>query len=199
MSKEEQESIAEDLVSKKRNRSGPNCSLRRTELGGYAFSLTQTDMRFALCKESLLFDKSIKIGLKGVYGSLTDIELCGITKFNSVDELSVRYSKLNALGYGGKFVKYDKKYCPEGALFPFVRFRGLKNMELIDEGCIWIGNRFEHPRVFVANEVANWLCPYSPGGFARIDPFRPYFQVIEILPKLMNKYHYPDIDLPGLV
>lgn len=199
MSENLQETCSENSVGERRKRNGPNYNLRRTELGGYAFSLTQTDIRFALCKESLLFEKSVSIGLKKIYGSIRDIELCAITECDSVDELADRYEKLNALGYGGEFAKYDKQYCPEGALFPFVRFKGRKNLELIDEGCIWIGSRFEYPRIFVANEVANWLCPYSQGGTVRIDPFRPYFQVVQILPKLMNKHHHPDIDLPGLV
>lgn len=130
---------------------------------------------------------------------MRDVELCSILEFDSVDELSNRYLRLNELGYGGEFEKYDKQYCPEGALYPFVRVRGRKKYEIIDTGCIWVGTRFEYPRIFVDNDVANWLCPYSQGGSVRIDPFRPYFQVIQIMPKLMNKYHHPDIELTGLL
>lgn len=199
MSEQLQENLEESSTKKRRNRNGPNYNLRLTELGGYAFSLTQTDVRFALCRESLLFEKGISIGLKRIYGSFKDIELCAVTEFNSVDELSTRYDRLNALGYGGEFAKYDKQYCPEGALFPFVRYRGLKKIEVVDEGCIWVGNRFEYPRIFVANEVANWVCPYSEGGTVRVDPFRPYYQVIGMMSKLMNKHHYPDLNLSSIV
>lgn len=130
---------------------------------------------------------------------MRDAEACSLCEFDSVSSLSDRYEKLDQVGYGGKFEKYEKQYCPEGALFPFVRVRGRKNFQFIDTGCIWIGTRFEYPRIFVRNEVANWLCPYSPGGYVRKDPFRPYHQVIQILPRLMNKAHHPDIEIPGLL
>lgn len=172
---------------------------RYGDSGHFYFSIPQADNRFALCKESLLFERGVLVKFKKIYGSMRDVELCSILEFDSVDALSERYDKLNQLGYGGEFERYDKQYCPEGALFPFVRVRGRKKYEIIDTGCIWAGTRFEYPRIFVDNDVANWLCPYSPGGFPRKDPFRPYYQVIQITSKLMNKLHHPDIQLPGLI
>lgn len=172
---------------------------RYGDSGHFYFSLAQVENRFALCKESLLYDRSVVLRYKKIYGSMRDMELCSITEFESVSELSARYDKLNQIGYGGEFERYDKQYCPEGALILFVRVKGRRKYEIVDTGCIWLGSRFEYPRIFVDNDVANWLCPYSPGGFARKDPFRPYYQVIQILPKLMNRAHHPDIDLPGLL
>lgn len=169
------------------------------ESGHFYFSLAQTESRFALCKEALLYERVVNLKFKKIYGSMRDVELCSIAEYESVGELSARYNKLDQLAYGGEFEKYDKQYCPEGALYPFVRVKGRKNYEIVDTGCIWVGTRFEYPRIFVDNDIANWLVPYSPGGFVRKDPFRPYAQVIQIMSKLTNTAHHPDLDMPTIL
>jgi hypothetical protein len=172
----------------------------RLGVSGYPyFGKAQTDNRFALCKESLLYEGGIILRFKKIYSSLRDIELCSITDFDSVDELSERYKKLDSLGYGGEFEKYDKSYSPEGALYPFLRVRGRRKYEFIDSGCIWIGTKFKYPLIFVNNDIANWISPYSPGGLVRKEPFLPYFKIREIMPRLMNQNRYADLDVDGLV
>lgn len=171
---------------------------RYSESGHFIFSRTETDNRFALCRESLLYSKGIYLYLKGVYPSLLEIEsFCVLSpdKF----EMKRKYEDLSDLGYGGQFLKYEKGFCPEGALFPFLRGKGRKNIEIVDEGCIWLGTRFDYPLIFIENEVANWINPYSKTGRVRIDPFRPYAQVLDLLPKLVNKDKYPDLDLDLII
>lgn len=168
------------------------------ESGHYYFSISQVKNRFALCKECLLFEPRLCLKYKRIYGSLKDIELCSITEYQDLSELTERYERLDNLGFGGEFYSYDKFYCPEGALFPFVRTRGKKNCLPIDTGCIWVGTRFEYPRIFVNNNVAQWVSAYSPSGYARKEPFLPYDKVIDILPMLMNKKRYPDLEIDSI-
>lgn len=169
------------------------------ESGHYYFSLTQTDNRLALCKECLLFEKKVKIRFKKIYESLLDMEQCAITEFSDVRELTKRYQRLDELAFGGEFFPYEKGYLPEGALLPFVRVRGTKRYEIIDTGCIWAGSKYEYPRIFVDNDVANWVCAYSPGGYARKEPFLPYDKIIDILPKLMHKKNYSDLQIETVI
>jgi len=171
---------------------------RYSDDGHFYFSRTQADNRFALCRECLRFKKSTKVRFRRIYGSLKDIEKCSIVEYSSVYVLHERYLRLAGLADGGEYWRYDQDYCPEGSFFPFVR-TSAASYAPIDTGCIWLGTRFEYPRIFVSNEVAKWISPYSPGGFPRVDPFRPYFQVIDILPRLMNKARYPDLDIDTLI
>jgi hypothetical protein len=167
---------------------------RYSDSGHFYFSLTQVDNRFALCKECLRFKKGVKIRLRRVYASTQDVERSAVVEYRSVRDLHTRYFDLAVRADGGEYYKYDKSYCPEGSLFPFVR-TAASSFVPIDTGCIWLGTRFEHPRIFVDNQVAKWISPYSPGGFPRLDPFRPYSEVIDIFSKLMNQSRYPDLDL----
>jgi len=82
----------------------------------------------------------------------------------------------------------------EGAFFPFVRTR-FNSHQAIDEGCIWIGNRSEYPLIYVQNCVAKWVCPYSKCGFVRTEPFLPVDEARKILPRLMNRVIYPDLEV----
>jgi hypothetical protein len=169
------------------------------ESGHYYFSLTQTDNRFALCRACLRFDAKVTIKFKRIYGSMLDVERCSIVKYENLKQLTERYQAIDELAFGGEFYRYDKEYCPEGAFFPFIRATGKTRLEIIDTGCIWLGTKFEYPRVFVDNDVANWLSGYSPGGYPRIKPFLPYDKVIDILPKLMHKKNYSDIELDSII
>lgn len=171
---------------------------RYSDSGHFYFSRTQTDNRFSLCRECLIFEKGIKVRLRRIYGSIADVEKCSIVEPSNVLDLHNRYVSLAMLADGGEYCKYDKELCPEGALFPFVRTK-TASLAPVDTGCIWIGTRFEYPKIFVDNEVARWLSPYSPGGFPRVDPFRPYFQISDFLPKLMNKAWHPDLNINRLV
>lgn len=165
----------------------------------YYFSITQTDNRFALCKECLCYDLKVKIKFKGIYSSMKDMELCSMPEYDFTEQLTERYSRLNEVAYGGEFARYDKGHCPEGALFPFVRLKGSKKFEFIDTGCIWIGSKFSYPLIFVDNDVAHWISPYSVSGYVRQEPFLPFAQVVKIIPKLMNKNIYPDLEIDSLI
>jgi hypothetical protein len=105
-----------------------------------------------------------------------------------------QYFELNQKAWGGEYLDYDKITAPEGAFFPFVRTR-FNSHQPIDEGCIWIGNMSEFPRIYVNNSVARWTCPYSKCGFVRKEPFLPMAEARKILPRLMNKVIYPDLDV----
>lgn len=176
-----------------------NYQERFSDTGHYYFSLTQVDIRFSLCKESLLFEHGIYLYFKKVYRSLRDIEECAVLRGDNKRKLRERYRSLEDLGFGGKFKKYDKEYCPEGAMFPFVRARGRRKLDILDTGCIWLGTRFEYPLVYVDNGVADWVSCYSQTGRVRKDPFRPYYQVVDLVPKLCDKEKYPDLNVDLLL
>lgn len=169
------------------------------ETGHFYFNRTQSDNRFALCKASLLYEKGVILRFKKIYASTRDIELCSLIDFDSVDQLKERYDRLEELGYGGEFEKYDKMVAPEGALFPFLRVRGRVKYEFIDSGCIWIGSKFEHPRIFVDNSVAHFFSAYSPGGTVRTEPFLPYVKIVQMMPQLLNRNRYADLEINGLI
>jgi len=57
-----------------------------------------------------------------------------------------------------------------------------------------IQNKGVQKDFYVANNIAKWVCPYSQGGFVRVEPFLPYAEAKKILPRLMNKRIYPDLD-----
>lgn len=159
----------------------------------------QSVARFDLCREALAFQSNVFIRFKKLYESFAQMEEYSILDCSDSSVLNDKYLQLYELGYGGEFSRYDKFTCPEGALFPFVRLKGRKKFEFIDTGCIWIGTKFDYPRIFVDNSVANWLNPYSHTGFVRTDPFLPYFQVIKIKHKFTSESLYPDIELDSLV
>lgn len=172
---------------------------RWSERGHYYFSLTQVDNRFALCKACLLYNNSVYLKFKGIYDTYLEIEKYAITDYTDLDQLTARYKYIDTFGYGGVHKKYDRSYCPEGALFPFIRSRARSRVDLIDTGCIWLGTRFEYPRIYVENKVATWVSGYSPGGFPRTDPFLPYDKIRDVLPKLMNKSYHSDLDIQHFV
>lgn len=165
------------------------------ESGHFYFSKTEVDARIALCKEALIYKRGINIRFKKIYEGYSDLERCSTVEFQQVSELQDKYARLSEVGYGGEFCFYEKDYLPEGALLLFVRVKGLKRYEFIDEGCIWVGTRFDYPLIFVDNSVANWVCPYSPAGSVRMKPFLPYAQVIKVLPQLMHSRNYPDLEV----
>jgi hypothetical protein len=107
-------------------------------------------------------------------------------------EFTEKYLDLYQRAWGGEYFNVDKFASAEGAFFPFVRTR-FNSHQPIDEGCIWIGSASEYPLIYVANNVAVWVCPYSAGGFVRTEPFLPYAEIRKILPRLMNKRIYPDL------
>lgn len=172
---------------------------RFSESGHFYFSIAQTDTRFALCRDALRFDTKANIKLKRVYQSINDSEDYALTEFTSSFEFQDRYEQVDDCGFGGEFEPYDKGCCPEGAFFPFIRAKGRRKFEIIDTGCIWIGTRFDYPLIYIDNDVANWIGCYSPSGRVRRDPFRPYPDVIDYLPKLSNKERYPDLNVDLLL
>ena len=168
------------------------------ESGHFYFTKTQVDNRFALCKDSLIYETGITIKLKGIYESLSNAENFAVL-LPDKNSLHRQFLYLDNLGYGGKFHRYEKYYCPEGVLFPFVRVRGRKKIEIIDTGCIWMGTRFDLPLIYVDNDVANWISCYSLTGRVRREPFLPYHKIIDALPRLANKERYPDLEIDLMI
>ena len=163
-----------------------------SETGKLLFTEAQTKKRFALCRESLTVNKKYSLRVKKIYSSQKDLESHCLQEFISEDIFTHNYLKLYQRAWGGEYFDYTKIASAEGAFFPFVRTR-FNSHQAIDEGCIWIGNISSYPLIYVANNIANWICPYSQGGFVRIEPFLPYAEARKIMPRLMNKRIYPDL------
>jgi hypothetical protein len=145
-------------------------------------------------KEALTNNKNYTLRVKDIYSSLSEIEENCIADPDKVYLFTPRYFELSEIAWGGKYIDYTTIASPEGAFFPFVRTR-FKSHQPIDEGCIWIGTASEFPLIYVANNVARWTCPYSKCGFVRKEPFLPMAEARKILPRLMNKVMYPDLDV----
>lgn len=163
-----------------------------SETGVLLFTEAQTKKRFALCREALTGNKKYSLRVKKIYTSQKDLESNCAKEFVSEDSFTKKYLTLYQRAWGGEYFDYKKFASAEGAFFPFVRTR-FNSHQPIDEGCIWIGNINCYPLIYVANNIAKWACPYSQGGFVRVEPFLPYAEAREILPRLMNKRLYPDL------
>jgi hypothetical protein len=176
-------------------RRGNQFLYRYSESGGILFSETQTKKRFALCKEALSSNKKYSTRFKYIYESQQDIEKVAITTDDDIDQFTLKYFQLQQFAWGGLYSTYKDFCSPVGAFYPFVRTR-FNSHQAIDEGCIWIGGIDSFPLIYVANNIAKWVCPYSVGGFVRTEPFLPYAEARKILPRLANKKIYPDLDVP---
>lgn len=164
-----------------------------SETGALLFTGAQTKKRFALCREALTGNKKYSLRVKKIYESQKDLESHCIKEYVMQDAFTKNYLELYQRAWGGEYFDYREFCSAEGAFFPFVRTR-FNSHQPVDEGCIWIGNINSYPLIYVANNVAKWVCPYSQGGFVRVEPFLPYAEVKRILPRLMNKRIYPDLD-----
>jgi len=165
-----------------------------SETGALLFTETQTKKRFALCKEALTNKKRYSLRIKDIYESQEDVERNAMKEFQILGLFTDRYFQLQQRAWGGVYFDYNNFAAAEGAFFPFVRTR-FNSHQAIDEGCIWIGNRSEYPLIYVQNCVAKWVCPYSKCGFVRTEPFLPVDEARKILPRLMNKVIYPDLEV----
>ena len=164
-----------------------------SETGALLFTGEQTKRRFALCKESLSNKKSYSVRIKKIYESQIDLEQNCIKKYESELNFTKRYFELYQRAWGGEYFDINKFAAAEGSFFPFVRTR-FNSHQPIDEGCIWLGSASAYPLIYVANNIARWVCPYSRGGYVRCEPFLPYAEAKKILPRLINKRIYPDLD-----
>lgn len=165
-----------------------------SENGSLLFTETQTKRRFALCKEALSNDKNYTFRVKDIYSNLSQIEEKAIADLDKIYLFTKTYFELSQIAWGGRYINYNKIAAPVGAFFPFIRTR-FNSHQPIDEGCIWIGSICEFPRIYVSNSVAKWICPYSKCGFVRKEPFLPAPEARKILPRLMNRVIYPDLDI----
>ena len=165
---------------------------RFSETGTLLFTEAQTKKRFALCREALTGQKKYSLRVKKIYQSQKDLESHCINEFTSEDLFTRKYLELYQRAWGGEYLDYKLFCSAEGAFFPFVRTR-FNSHQPVDEGCIWIGNASCYPLIYVANNVATWVCPYSQGGFVRVEPFLPYAEAKKIIARLMDKRIYPDL------
>lgn len=167
---------------------------RYSENGEILFTETQTKNRLRLCKEALSNDKAYTTRFKSIYESDDDIRYNAMREFQIAGLFTDRYFQLQQRAWGGIYEDYKNLASIEGAFFPFVRTR-FNSHQPIDEGCIWIGSLTMYPLIYVHNNVAKWVCPYSKGGFVRKEPFLPFAEVRKILPRLMNQAIYPDLSI----
>lgn len=165
-----------------------------SENGGLLFTETQTKHRFALCREALSCDKKYTTRFKDIYESRNEIEKHAVAELRTLGGLTDKYFDLQMRAWGGIYIEYGQFASPVGAFYPFVRTR-FNSHQIVDEGCVWIGSISEYPLIYVHNNVAKWVCPYSKGGFVRKEPFLATPEARKILPRLMNKAIYPDLDV----
>lgn len=156
------------------------------------FTANQTDIRIALCRAALCPDKKMILRFKDCYQSDTDIEKFCKTEFLSEEYFNLLIDSLRGLAWGGKYK--SPKCALEGAFYPFVRC--VKRVRPIDSGIIWIGTRYEYPRIWIDNMVATWLCPYSKGGHVMVEPFEPLHRVLDNWARLSDRRFFPFLDLP---
>ena len=164
-----------------------------SETGALLFTKAQTKKRFALCREALTNSKSYSLRIKDIYENQEDLERNAMKEFLIESLFTDKYFQLQQRPWGGVYFNYEELAAPEGAFFPFVRTR-FRTHRAIDEGCIWIGNKSEFPLIYVHNFIAKWTSPISKSGFVRTEPFLPVDEAKKILPRLMNKVIYPDIN-----
>lgn len=165
-----------------------------SESGKILFTENQTKQRFALCKEALSCNKKYTTRFKDIYESRAEIEDHVVTDLVTVDALTDKYFDLQMRAWGGVYIEYGRFSSPVGAFYPFVRTR-FNSHQAIDEGCVWIGGLSEYPLIYVNNNIAKWISPYSPGGYVRKEPFLSAPEAKKILPRLTNKAIYPDLDV----
>jgi hypothetical protein len=139
-------------------------------------------------------NKSYTTRFKDIYESLEEIENNAMKEFEIAGLFTDRYFQLQMRGWGGVYTNYDQSALPEGAFLPFVRTR-FNSQTPVDEGCIWIGSFSEFPRIYVANNVAKWVSPYSNSGYVATEVFLPYAEARKIVSRLSNKRIYPDLDV----
>lgn len=168
-----------------------------SDSGKLIFTKSQTDNRFALCKAALCPTRKYSIRFKAIYAEQSEIEAFSRLEFDEIAFLR-NLVKLHEIGWGGKFKKYEKEYSPEGAFYPFIRFRGAGYIP-IDTGAIWIGARDCYPRIFVDNGIANWIEPYSRSGSVMTEPFDIYSEVSKNMKRLSNKAVFPMLDIVDFV
>lgn len=167
---------------------------RYSESGEILFTENQTKKRIMLCREALSNDKSYSTRFKNIYESCAQIEENAVKEFSTTDFFTAKYFELQQLGWGGLYEDYSKIAAPLGAFFPFVRTR-FNSHQPVDEGCVWIGNLSSYPLIYVANNVARWVSPYSGSGFVRKEPFLPAPEMKKILSKISNRVRYPDLQV----
>jgi len=156
------------------------------------FTASQTDNRFALCKKALCPDRTLLVRIKDCYASEFEIQKYCKLKFLSEEYFSENAKNFSQLAWGGMYTIH--KFALEGAFYPFVRC--MEKTRPVDSGVIWIGTRYEYPRIYVDNLVANWLCPYSKGGYVMTEPFEPLYRVLDNWSRLADRCLYPCLMLP---
>jgi hypothetical protein len=128
------------------------------------------------------------IRLKQVYAGQQEIEKWAITEYSHPRLFDEHLLSLECeLGWNGGTHAYHNSPCVEGSFYPFVRYRGISGSSILDTGCIWIGNRYCFPRIYVDNTLAWWDEPYDKKGEIARDPFLPYFALAEKLQSFLSK------------
>jgi hypothetical protein len=168
---------------------------RFSESGHGLFTKNQTENRFALCRAAICPTSALRVRFKGVYRSQSEVEKFSVQKFIAPEIFTQKYMEIEELGWGGKYVAYDKGCASYGAFYPFVRTSGARGYLPIDSGCIWIGTDTEYPLIFVQNGVATWISPYSPSGYVRTKPFIQWPKIREHLDSLSDGRIYPDLQI----
>lgn len=165
---------------------------KRNQYGWPLFTSNQTENRIALCRKALCPQRDLTLRFKDCYPSEQEI-----VKFCKLQFLSEEYFNENAksiqeMGWGGCYK--TPKSALEGAFYPFVRC--IQRCRPIDTGIVWIGTKYEYPRIYVDNLVANWLCPYSEAGYVMSEPFEPLPRVLQNWSQLADRRRYPSLSLP---
>lgn len=163
-----------------------------TKEGWPVFSSTQTENRIALCKKALCPDRSLIIRFKDCYVSDSEAAKYRKLRFTSEECFNKSAEEIRELAWGGRY--FTPKYAIEGGFYPFVRCA--QKIRPVDAGIIWIGSRYEYPRVLLNNLVASWLCPYTKSGLVMTEPFEPIGKVLSNWSRLSDRRLYPCLTLP---
>ena len=161
-------------------------TVHQTQSGHFIFNKMQSQARLRLCKDAL---RGIRCWLrfKDIYRSQEEAAKYAIQTFIGPETFDAHLQEIECeLGWNGKSNSYENAGLAEGGFYPFARCKGSHGANLIDMGCIWIGNRHCYPRIYVDNELAWWDEPYDLNGELAQFPFLPYSELHSKMHKLRN-------------
>ena len=178
-------------------------TVQEGEDGIWRFSLAQTEIRFAMCWEALSAPR-LNPRLLKCYQQDQEIAEHSRFDFSTPEEFDVIYSRiLLHNSWGGRTHGYLKTKAVEGGFYPFIRYRGSNGKVIADTGCIWIGNRLCHPRIYADNRLAWWDEPVFVTGEVMQRPFLPFPELSPYIRELSDgrysrKYRLNRVDPVGL-
>lgn len=157
--------------------------------GADAFSVSQSKLRIALCRECLNGFSKKQIRIKNIYREdIREIDYC---RKKYAPELPLEFDEIYKELYDFSFDgfldwKIDRQLAV-GSFLLFVRFESYRSIDYIDEGAIWLGGRDSYPRIFVENDFCNWWATMDAHGHTLVKGFLPKNEAKEYMSELTNE------------